>query len=126
MLIVPLEAVPSQTVQVTLGNQAATINLNTRKPGTSGYVNLPPPTLFIDILVGGAPIVQGVPCEALNLIVRSSYLGFVGDMIFIDNQAASPETAQDPVYTGLGTNGRFSLAWLAPGDLPPDLPVGVS
>lgn len=126
MLIVPLEAVPSQTVQVALGGQNTTINVNTRKPGTSGYVNLLPPTLFMDVLVDGSPIVQGVPCEALNLIVRSAYLGFVGDMIWIDNGASSPETAQDPVYTGLGTNGRFSLAWLAPGDLPPDLPVGVS
>lgn len=46
----------------------------------------------------------------MNLIVRSAYLGFIGDLAFIDTQGTS-----DPIYAGLGT--RFQLVYLFPVDV---------
>ena len=68
--------------------------------------------LFIDLYVGGVLIIGGVLCENLNRIVRSLYLGFVGDLTFIDNEGTS-----DPTYDGLGA--RYSLAYLEAADLAP-------
>lgn len=113
MLIIPLSATPSQTAQVQLSGQNVTLNIYQRSYG-----------LFMDVLLNNAVIVQGVICENLNLIVRSAYLGFIGDFCWIDNQATSPGAGSDPVYTGIG--GQFSLAYLAPGDIPSDLGIGVS
>ena len=58
-------------------------------------------------------IIGGVICENLNRIVRSLYLGFAGDLAFIDNQGST-----DPVYTGLGT--RYSLAYIEADELLPN------
>ena len=55
-------------------------------------------------------IIAGVLCQNLNRIVRSLYLGFVGDFMFNDNQGDT-----DPVYTGFG--GRYQLVYFAPADL---------
>lgn len=115
MLIVPTLAVPSQVIQAPLGGQNVTINIIQK---TTGVV-----AVFMDVLVDNVPIISGVLCECLNLIVRSSYLGFIGDFVWIDNQAADPTASADPFYTGFGT--QFSLAYLSPADLPA-LPVGVS
>jgi hypothetical protein len=61
--------------------------------------------LFIDVYVGADLIVAGVIALNLNRIVRSAYLGFAGDFIFVDTQGDA-----DPVYTGLGA--RFQLVYL--------------
>lgn len=103
MQIVPLQAVPSQQVSVSLSNQATQINLYQTDFG-----------LFCDVLVSGVQIIGGVICENLNRIVRDLYLGFVGDLMFLDNQGSSA-----PVYTGLGA--RYSLVYLAPSDIPAGL-----
>ena len=66
----------------------------------------------MDVLVDGSQIIGGVICQNLNRIVRSLYLGFVGDFCFIDNQ----EGTADPFYLELGT--RFILAYLETTDLP--------
>ena len=99
MLIVPLQAVPNQAVTVALGGQVCQINIYQEDYG-----------LFVDLYVNNALIIGGVIAENLNRIVRSAYLGFLGDLAFIDNQGNS-----DPDYTGLG--GRFSLAYLEVSDL---------
>lgn len=99
MIQVPLQAAPSQTLSVTLGGQACQINL---------YSKLA--VLYMDVYVNNAPIILGVQCENGNRIVRSVYLGFVGDLIFVDTQGSS-----DPVYTGLGA--RFLLQYLETSDL---------
>lgn len=99
MLIVPLQAIPSQTVLVSLGGQSCQINVYQRRFG-----------LFCDLLVNNVPIITGVICQNLNRIVRDVYLGFIGDLVFIDNQGLT-----DPVYTGLG--GQYSLAYLEADDL---------
>lgn len=98
-LIIPLRAVPNQAVTVQLNGQNAQIN-----------VRQLPQAMFIDLLVDNSPIVMGVIAQNLNPIVRDAYLGFIGDLAFIDN-----EGSEDPHYTGLGGAGaRFSLGYLPP------------
>lgn len=99
MEIIPLRAIPNQTVIVRLSDQVTQLNIYQK-----------PQALFMDVLVNNAPIVTGVICEDRNAIVRDAYLGFIGDLAFIDN-----EGAEDPNYLGLGSAGsRFSLAYLPP------------
>ena len=99
--VVPLQALASQNVEVQLGNQICQINV---------YQKLF--ALYVDLYVNDVLIIGGVICQNLNRIVRDLYLGFVGDLCFIDNQGDT-----DPNYLGLGT--RYSLLYLTPADLPP-------
>jgi hypothetical protein len=99
MLIVPLQALPNQTLQVQLANQPVVLNVYQFSCG-----------LFIDVLLGPILVIGGVICQNRNRIVRSEYLGFVGDFIFLDTQGND-----DPVYTGAGT--RFVLIYLEEADL---------
>lgn len=101
MLIVPLKAVPSQQVLVTLNAQNCQVNVYAKRYG-----------LFIDLLMNNSLVIGGQICENLKLIVRSAYLGFSGDIGFFDTQGTD-----DPIYTGLG--GRFQLLYLTPSELPP-------
>lgn len=99
MQIIPLLAVPSQNLEVTLANQTCQIVVYQKSTG-----------LYLDLYVNNSLIIGGVICENLNRIVRSTYLGFVGDLAFIDNEGSA-----DPYFTGLG--GRFSLAYLEQSEL---------
>lgn len=99
MLIIPILPTPSQTVQTTLENQLCRIDLHQRAAG-----------LFLDLYLNETLLLAGVICQNLNRIVRSAYLGFAGDLVFIDNQGS-----EDPYYTGLGS--RYSLAYLTIDDL---------
>ena len=99
MVIIPLQPIPSQNVTVLLGGQYCQINVYEKFFG-----------LFIDLYVDNALVIGGVLCQNLNRVVLSAYLGFIGDLCFIDNQGGS-----DPRYAGLG--GRFSLAYLEASDL---------
>lgn len=101
MLIVPLVPTPSQTLDVVLAGQACTIRVYQKFFG-----------VFCDVLVDGQPIIRGVLCLNQNFIVRSLYLGFVGDLAFFDAQGTS-----DPSFGGLGD--RFLLVYLEKTDLPP-------
>lgn len=67
--------------------------------------------MFVDLYVSNAPIILGAIAQNLNRIVRSLYLGFIGDFWFADTQGTS-----DPDYTGLGS--RFLLQYLEASDLP--------
>lgn len=100
MEIVPLQATPNQTVSLGLNGQATTIHIHQQSTG-----------IFCDLYVAGVLIIGGVICENLNRIVRDTYLGFSGDLLFLDNQGT-----EDPYYTGLGS--RWQLIYLAPSDLP--------
>jgi hypothetical protein len=100
MLIIPTQAVPSQVINIQLAGQNCTINVYQKFYG-----------LFLDLYVNNVLIIGGCICQNLNRIVRSLYLGFIGDLAFIDNQGDS-----DPYYTGLGT--QYSLAYIEASDLP--------
>lgn len=99
MLTVPIEPLPNQTLQCQLGDQPCVLSIRQLAYG-----------LFMDVYVGPTQIISGVACENANRIVRSSYLGLVGDFVFFDTEGDS-----DPVYTGLGS--RFVLVYLEESDL---------
>jgi hypothetical protein len=101
MLIVPLEAIPNQTVTVTLNDQVCQINVYQTVGG-----------LFVDLYVNDTLIIGGVIGLRNNRIVRSAYLGFQGDLAFVGDESVDVE----PHYTAIGT--RFSLAYLATEELP--------
>ena len=133
MQIVPLQPVQSQTSYVTLNGQVCTINVYQKgilpsvKPLVANLPNilqlengypfestsrtwLYPAVVYFDLYVSNVLIVAGVACLNGVALVRSSYLGFVGDLAFYDTQGSS-----DPVYQGLGT--RYQLVYLLPGDV---------
>jgi len=101
MQVVQLQSVPSQTIQIQLGGQNCAINVYQLSTG-----------LFVDLYVAGVLIIGGVIGQDRNRIVRDLYLGFVGDLSFIDTQGTD-----DPSYTGLGA--RWQLCYLDTFDLAP-------
>jgi hypothetical protein len=98
-LVIPLQPVPAQQIAVDLGNQPCTVTVYQKLSG-----------LYMDLAVNDDPIVTGVICENKNRIVRSAYLGFTGDFIFVDSQGSS-----DPTFDGLGS--RYTLTYLEISDL---------
>jgi hypothetical protein len=112
--VVTLQQVANQTLQSQLGGQAVTMKVYQQVFG-----------LYMDVLIGNQPIIQGVIALNGNLIVRNTYLGFVGDFIFVDAQPPVGGIGADPVYTGFGT--RFFLIYLSTTDIAAlNLPAGVS
>ncbi len=99
MLIVPLRPLPNQAVSVLLDSQVCQIDVFQKTRG-----------LFLNLYVSNELLIGGVLCQNLNRIVRSLYLGFSGDLFFIDNQGNT-----DPIYTGLGD--RYSLAYVTAAEL---------
>ena len=99
MQIVPIIDAAAQTLTITLGGQSCRIDLKTRSTG-----------LYCDLYVNDTLIIGGVICRNLARIVISSYLGFVGDLMFSDTQGTS-----DPSSPGLGT--RYLLMYIEASDL---------
>jgi hypothetical protein len=99
MLIVPLQAVPNQTLTVQLAGQNTRVNVYQKNTG-----------LFLDLYVGTTLILCGVLAGDREFLVMSPYLGFVGDLAFYDTIGTS-----NPFWTGLGA--RYQLAYLAPSEL---------
>jgi len=99
MLAIPIVPVPSQVLRVTLAGQDCIIALYARSTG-----------LFLDLAVSDVPVISGVICQHRNRIVRSAYLGFVGDLAIYDTQGSD-----DPLYPGLGA--RWVLAYVEAADL---------
>lgn len=64
----------------------------------------------MDLTVNGDPILQGVPCLYANKIVRYKYLGFRGDLFFLDNEGQS-----DPQWNELAD--RFPLYFITEAEL---------
>lgn len=106
--------VPSQTFQAVLGGQNCSFSLYT----LTGYdfndltletVNT---NLYMDLTVNGESITVGAIClNEKRLLINRQYLGFSGDLMFIDTQGT-----EDPQYTGLGT--RWQLVYIAASELP--------
>lgn len=100
MQIIPLAAVPNQSIDNILDGQSCTIVISTKAEGA----------LYCDLYIDNELIIGGVICENRNRIVRNAYLGFVGDLAFVDLQGS-----ENPVYAGLGT--RYFLVYLEFADL---------
>lgn len=99
MITISLEPVKEQTVNVALNQQQCSIRLVQRESA-----------IYMDLSVNDVPLIQGVPCLYANKMVRYSYLGFSGDLVFLDSQGTS-----DPTYSGLG--GRFKLFYMTEAEL---------
>jgi hypothetical protein len=99
MLVVPVQALPNQTLQCVLGGQSVQLSIYQQSYG-----------LFMDVSSNGTLIIAGVICENGNRIVRDAYLGFLGDFAWYDTQSTT-----DPIYTGLGL--QYVLLYLETTDL---------
>lgn len=99
MQIIPIQPLPAQAFNVTLGGQSCALSIYQKSTG-----------LFLDLSVSGAAVMTGVVCLDRSLLVRQPYLGFIGDLSFVDTYGKD-----DPQYTGLGM--RWVLAYLSPSDL---------
>lgn len=102
MIVVPVQALPNQTLQILLDNQPCTLQITQLAYG-----------MFMDVICATMPNggLYGVICQNLNRIVRDSYLGFVGDFVWFDTEGTT-----DPIYTGLGS--QYQLVYLDATDLP--------
>lgn len=104
---IPLIAVPSQDLEVTLNNQRIGLHI---------FQKTAPPfalstALYMNVELNGDVILNGIICQNGNRIVRDDYLGFSGDLGFYDTTGLK----RDPVWTGLGT--EYILLWFSPEEL---------
>ncbi len=91
--IIPLVATAAQTLTATLSNQRVRLVVYEKAFG-----------LYVDVYLNDALVIGGVVARNLTRIVRSVYLGLVGDFYFFDTQGAD-----DPEYAALGS--RFLLIY---------------
>lgn len=108
--IIPLQAVPSQVLTVLLG---APGNPQPQRTRLSIYDKGDPYGVFMDVYLNDALVIGGVQCLNANRIIRSTYLGYDGDLAFFDTQPTfegGVATFADPFFAGLGS--RFQLAYL--------------
>lgn len=99
MLAIPIRPVPSQTLMVILADQLTQIDIYQKAYG-----------LHLDLRVNNVLLLAGAVCQDRNLIVRSNYIGFIGDLCFVDTQGTA-----DPTYEGLGI--RYGLAYVEASEL---------
>ena len=94
MIQIPVQPVPVQNLKVVLGGQNCELLIYQKNQG-----------LFVDVSAGGEAVVNGVLARDAVPLVFRNYIGFVGNLLFIDTQGN-----QDPVYTGIGS--RFALVYI--------------
>jgi len=99
MKIIPLSAKRSQQFAIVLGAQNCTIKVYQKRTG-----------MFLDISVASVPVLTAVICQDRVRLIRQDYLGFIGDLAFMDTQGTDA-----PSYKGLGT--RWVLMYLEASDL---------
>jgi len=92
--VIPLANVPYQTFSITLAGQRCKIALYQKAEG-----------LFLDLAIGQTQIVTAMICRDRVKLLRYPYLGFVGNLAFVDTQGTS-----DPQYTGF--DSRYVLSYL--------------
>jgi len=106
MLLIPLATVPNQIRTVVLNNQQCSLSVYQKSTG-----------MFMDIVSNNKIILSGVLCRNQCYLVMNSYLGFIGDFMWVDTLGGNA----DPVYTGIGgPTARFQLVYLFPADIPPN------
>lgn len=117
MQVLPLAAVPSQTFSAALNGQAVNFSLYQLGVGEAA-------TMFLDVIANGAQILSCRQCRAYGglpqtrarfMMVGRRYLGFQGDLLFIDTQATAANPTEDPQYQGLGA--RWQFMYFSPADL---------
>lgn len=96
---IPLQSVPKQQVTTVLDGQYVQIDVEQHRTG-----------LFANIYLDNELVIGGVVCQDRNRLVRSTYLGFAGDLAFVDSIGTA-----DPDYTGLAD--RFALIYLSASEI---------
>lgn len=96
---ITLSAQKGQQFTVSLGGQSSSIRLHQRSTG-----------LYMDLYISHSPIIQGVICLNCNRMVRYDYLGFSGELVFVDTKGTL-----DPVWDELGS--RYKLFYLTAEEL---------
>ena len=94
MQTIPIQPIPAQSLKVVLANQNCQIRIYQKSNG-----------IFVDVNSDGIDIVIGVIARNAVPIVCREYLGFSGNLFFIDSQGLD-----DPQFAGL--NSRFFLVYL--------------
>jgi len=90
---IPIIATQSQTFTIQLDSQSCTINIYQKSTG-----------LYFDLFLDGSPVAQTMLCLNQVGLIRNSYLGFNGQLSFVDTKGQS-----DPSWEGLGN--RFALVY---------------
>lgn len=93
MEVISLSKEPSQIVKTILGNQQVQILLQQKRQG-----------LLVDVNMNGVDIVTGVIALNETPMVCREYIGFPGNLFFVDLEGKS-----DPTYDKLGE--RFNLVY---------------
>ena len=91
---IPLQAVPNQTVKVSLSGQNVILNINSSSYG-----------IFVTVNVNNVDFVESILACHASPLIAAYYEGFAGNLIFFDTQGTD-----NPVYTGLGT--RWLLTYM--------------
>lgn len=100
MLQIPLIVAPSQQLGVSLAGQNVQLAVYQRNTG-----------LYCDVGLNGAVVKTAILClNGMRLLEDSQYLGFVGDLVFIDTQGGN-----DPDWRKFGT--RYQMLYLEASDL---------
>lgn len=95
---IPLAAIPQQFFSTVIGGQNCQISIMQRNTG-----------VFFSLSINSIPIASNVICLDRVRLVRGAYLGFIGNLVFLDTQGKT-----DPAYAGFGT--RYVLAYLEAGE----------
>lgn len=114
MMIVPLSAVASQTLQFVAGGQNCqmTVYTNDGYDYSDATLSTPKEYVAIDFAYNGIQVTTTQNClNRKRLLINRQYLGFVGDFMFMDTQGTD-----DPQFEGLGA--RWLLLYLEASDLP--------
>lgn len=93
---IPLDAVPSQSLRVLLGDQECSLNVYQRGA-----------RLYLDLDVNGRPICVGAVCLDDGVLPQSPTAHFSGSLRFVDTRGR-----EAPRWDGLGA--RWALLWRAP------------
>jgi hypothetical protein len=115
MLIIPLQAQPTQTLNISLNGQATTLNVYAAGDDPdSGN-----PRIYVDLYVANTLVLGGVFANIGARMVRDAYLGFVGDIVLNDTQPDPDLGPQQALWKGLGA--RWLLLYLYPAELTGDV-----
>ncbi|HBW3346578.1 hypothetical protein [Klebsiella pneumoniae] len=95
---IPLDKIPAQNINVVLSQQNCDISVYQK----SGLV-------YVDLSVSGKKIISASLARDRVKLIRGKYLGFNGDLMFVDTQGYS-----DPQYTGF--NQRWILVYVEAGE----------
>ena len=102
MRIIPLSAIPNQTLNAILGGQDCALAVYWRQD-----------RLYLDLVCNGHAIVVGAICENRANVLQSEQLYFKGSLHFFDMQGDRP-----PLFEGLGS--RWFLLFVDEGETVPE------